>query len=155
MNQQRQRSPRPVQEILITSFEESFFLSGSSLKKRSKMFSAKRFQQKVAVALGSNRRRVAKFWAPKIAQLCSINCPIWLKCIRNWHLFILFAALLTARFPTAGLLAAQVRADWVLDWSLAATWAWLLIFYLADAIPTHQRSKNDKGCCSLLLIHKR
>ena len=49
---------------------------------------------------------------------------------------------LTTRFPTAGLSAPHVRADWLLDWSLAAEWARLLSTYLTAAYPTQQRSKH-------------
>ena len=51
--------------------------------------------------------------------------------------------LLTARFPTPGLSATHVRIDWLLDWSLAAKQAKLLITYLVAAYPTHRRSKHD------------
>ena len=50
------------------------------------------------------------------------------------------------RFPTAGLPAACVPAGWLLDRSMSAKYAQLLItYYLATAYPTHQRSKYDEG----------
>ena len=148
---------QPVQEILITSFEESFFLSGFSLKKDQKCFRQNVSNKRWRSRLGPTNAGWPNF-GPKNSPIVLNKLPNWcLKCIRNWHPFAhlyFFTALLTARFPTAGLLAAQVRADWLLDWSLAAKWTWLLIYYLADAIPTHQISKNDKNCCSLLLMHE-
>ena len=47
------------------------------------------------------------------------------------------ASLLSTRFPTAGLKAAHFREDWLLNRSLAAKWAPLLITHLAAAYPAH------------------
>ena len=47
--------------------------------------------------------------------------------------------------PTANHLVTHVCADLLLDWSLAAKWARLLITHLAAVHPTHQRSKHDGG----------
>ena len=56
-----------------------------------------------------------------------------------------FTFFLTTHFPATGLTATYVRADWLLDWSLAAKWVQLLITYLAAAYPTHRRSKHNEG----------
>ena len=53
----------------------------------------------------------------------------WLANI--WKLQYFFTSLLSTCFPEAGFLATLVRADLLLDWSLAANWAQLLITYLA------------------------
>ena len=53
----------------------------------------------------------------------------------------LLASLLSTRFPSA----AHFRKDWLLDRSLAAKWAWLLITRLIAAYPTHWRSKHNEG----------
>ena len=45
--------------------------------------------------------------------------------------------LLSARFPSAGLSAAHFRAVWLLNWSLEAKWARILITQLTAAYPTH------------------
>ena len=47
----------------------------------------------------------------------------------------------TTRFPTAGLSVTHVRAEWFLDWSIAAR---PVITYLAAAYATYQRSKIRK-----------
>ena len=57
----------------------------------------------------------------------------------------LLASLLSTRFPSA----AHFRKDWLLDWSLAAKWAWLLITRLIAAYPTHWRSKHNEGWTGL------
>ena len=62
---------------------------------------------------------------------------------------ILKKSLLTTCFPTAGLSATHVCADWLLDWSLAAKWAQLLISQQTAAYPTHRRSKCDEGWAGL------
>ena len=54
-----------------------------------------------------------------------------------------FASLFFTNFLSAGLLAAHCRTNWLLDWSLAAKWAWLLITQLTAAYPTHPRSNED------------
>ena len=48
-----------------------------------------------------------------------------------------FASFFSTRFPLAGLSAAHFRADWLLNWSLAAKWDGLLITQLTAAYPTH------------------
>ena len=46
--------------------------------------------------------------------------------------------------PAAGHSATHVRADWLLDWSLAAKWARLLITYLAASYLTLRWSKHNE-----------
>ena len=75
---------------------------------------------------------------------------VWfVHCLRgtpqSTRLVSFFISLLTTRFPTAGLSAAHVHPDWLLDWSLAAKWVELLITYLTAAYLTQQRSKHDEG----------
>ena len=43
----------------------------------------------------------------------------------------------STRFPSAGLSAAHFCADWLLNWSLAAKWAQLLITHLTAAYPIY------------------
>ena len=58
------------------------------------------------------------------------------KCI-TYNPKIFFTHLLTTHFSTTGLSAIDVHADWLLDRSLAAKWAKLLITYLDAAYLTH------------------
>ena len=55
----------------------------------------------------------------------------------NMLVMLPLASLLSTRFPTAGLKAAHFREDWLLNRSLAAKWAPLLITHLAAAYPAH------------------
>ena len=50
----------------------------------------------------------------------------------------IFLYFLTTHFLTVGLSATHILADWVLDWSLVATWTQLMITDLAVAFPTHR-----------------
>ena len=60
-------------------------------------------------------------------------CSKWLSCyLREFF----FTSLRTTCSPAAGLSATDVWADWLLDWSLAAKWAQLLITYLCADYPT-------------------
>ena len=48
----------------------------------------------------------------------------------NWRLAQFFRVYHFYRFPPAGISATWFRADWRLNWSLTAKWAWLLITQL-------------------------
>ena len=61
----------------------------------------------------------------------------------------LFLSLLSTRFPSAGLSVAHFCAGWLLDWSLAAKWARLLITQQTAAYPTHRRIKRNQGWAGL------
>ena len=56
--------------------------------------------------------------------------------MQHGALIVLFSSLHSTRFPSAGLSDAHFRADWLLDRSLEAKWAQLLITQLTAACPT-------------------
>ena len=60
-----------------------------------------------------------------------IFCSLPLSCVVFLHF------LLSAHFPLTGLSATHFCADWLINWSLAAKWARLLITQLTVAYPTH------------------
>ena len=88
------------------------------------------------------------FWDSKC-----LRCQKLRRCFNGYHGCIMamvvarsfFAYLLTTRFPSAGLSATHVRAGWLLDCSLGAKWARLLITYLAAAYWIHRRLKHNEG----------